>query len=85
VVRDKVEAFPARLKETRQARGLTRDQLAVAAGTSSASIAKLEVGERAPSLALAWKLAKALGVTVDELCQPAGERPAGKKPRKGKG
>jgi XRE family transcriptional regulator, regulator of sulfur utilization len=82
VPRDKVEAFPARLKEVREDRGWNRDRLAVAAGTSSHSIAKLEQGERAPSLALGWKLAQALECSLDELCREKGEP---KKPRKRKG
>ena len=50
---------------------MSRDQLAVSAGTSSHSVAKLEQGMRAQSLELAWRLAKALGCTLDDLIQPA--------------
>lgn len=69
--RNLIETFPARMRELRESRGLTRDQLAVAAATSSHSIAKLEQGVRAPSLELAWRVAKALKCSLDDLVKPA--------------
>ena len=69
--RNTIETFPARLRELREAKGWTRDHLAVSAGTSSHSVSKLEQGVRAPSLELAWRLAQALGCTLDDLVKPA--------------
>jgi transcriptional regulator with XRE-family HTH domain len=70
MARNSIATFPARMRELRQQKSLSRDQLAVAAGTSSHSIAKLEQGIRSPSLELAWRVAKALGCALDELVQP---------------
>ncbi len=69
--RNAIATFPARLLELRTEAGLSRDQLAVAAGTSSHSISKLEQGHRAPSLELAWRIAQALRCSLDELVKPA--------------
>jgi transcriptional regulator with XRE-family HTH domain len=69
--RNLIESFPARMRELRESKGLTRDELAVAANTSSHSIAKLEQGVRAPSLELAWRVAKALRCSLDDLVKPA--------------
>jgi len=68
--RNDVPDFPARLKELRQQADLSQEALARLAGTTASSVAKLERGERAPSLDLAGRLADALGVTVDELRRP---------------
>jgi transcriptional regulator with XRE-family HTH domain len=86
--RNTIETFPARLRELREAKGLSRDQLAVNAGTSSQSIAKLEQGTRSPSLELAWRVAQALGCTLDDLVKPPTSREVGQpvprgRPRKG--
>jgi transcriptional regulator with XRE-family HTH domain len=70
VARNSIDTFPARLRELREAAGLSRDQLAVAAGTSSHSVTKMEQAKRSPSLELAWRLAQALGCTLDALVQP---------------
>ena len=77
--RGKIETFPARLKQLREAKGMSREQVAVEAGTSYHSITKLEQGVRAPSLELAWRVAQALGCSLDDLVQPADEEPATKK------
>lgn len=75
--RDTVPVFPGRLKELREAKGLTRDQLAVAAGVSSHTVAKLEQGTRSPTLAAAWKIAQALGCSLDAMV--GSSKPARKK------
>jgi putative molybdopterin biosynthesis protein len=81
--RNSIETFPARLRELRALKGLSRDQLAVAAGTSSHSIAKLEQGMRAPSLELAWRIADALSCSLDALVKPpsSGTKADNKRPR----
>jgi transcriptional regulator with XRE-family HTH domain len=78
MARNTIDTFPARVKELRQLRGLSRDQLAVAAGTSSHSVAKLEQGTRAPSLELAWRLARALGCSLDDLVRPPSTAASGR-------
>jgi putative transcriptional regulator len=46
---------------------MTQEQLARAVGVTRQTIISMEGGEYNPSVALAIKLAKALGVTVEEL------------------
>jgi putative transcriptional regulator len=48
---------------------LTQEQLGVACGVTRQTIIALEAGKYAPSLELAFKLALALGVTLDEVFQ----------------
>lgn len=60
-------AFGERLAALRQARGLTQVQLADKIGSTQRAISRYEtIADRAPAPVLA-KLAKALGVTTDEL------------------
>jgi transcriptional regulator with XRE-family HTH domain len=54
--------FGPRLRELREAAGLTQEGLAQLAGMHKFGIAKLERGEREPSWATVKTLAKALGV-----------------------
>ena len=57
-----------RLKRLRKKKGLTLDQLARRVGCSGPYIHMLETGKKNnPSLATLRRLAKALGVTIDEL------------------
>jgi putative transcriptional regulator len=69
--RNTIPSLSSRIRELRESKGWTRDQLAIAAGTSSHSIAKLEQGVRAPSLELAWRVAQAFGCSLDDLVRPA--------------
>ena len=64
--------FARRLKEYRKARGMTQQELADRLGVSNKSVSRWETGGY-PDAALLGPLAKALGVTVDDLL---GERPA---------
>lgn len=81
--------FGERLRELRDALGMSREALATASGVPFGTIHGYEIGRRAPSLAATVKLAKALGVTCEAFagCDDIGgaeeEEPA-KKP-KGKG
>ena len=62
------EHFGPRLKEIRTAAGLTQTQLAVKVGSTQAYISGLESGKkREPSLALAIRIADALGVALGKL------------------
>lgn len=60
--------FAAALIRLREFRGLTQYALGKAAGLDGIAVARMERGERAPSLATAAKLADALGCSLDELC-----------------
>jgi transcriptional regulator with XRE-family HTH domain len=78
--------FGHRLRELREAAGMTQIQLAERSGMHRQGIAKLELGEREPTWATVQALAAALGVDCTAF-QDQGERPSGQKaaPNKGKG
>jgi transcriptional regulator with XRE-family HTH domain len=54
--------FAERLHQLRDAKSLSREQLAEASGLSRGVIRDYEQGKRKPTLESAFKLAKALGV-----------------------
>jgi transcriptional regulator with XRE-family HTH domain len=56
-----------RVRELRQGRGLTLEELAERSGVSRAMISKLERGEKNPTLVVAAKLAEGFGVTLSQL------------------
>jgi len=56
-----------RIKEKRQALGLTQEELADNLGTTPQHISAIEQDKRTPSLQLLVKLAEELGATVDYL------------------
>ncbi len=58
------------LRRYRKERGWTQEQLAERSGIPRPNISKYETGERDPRAETASKLARALGVTVDELLDP---------------
>ncbi len=58
-----------RIKELRQARGLTQEQLAKATEVRRETIVFLEQGKYNPSLLLAHRVAMALGTTIEDLFQ----------------
>lgn len=60
-------SIAANIQATRQAAGLTQEQLAEAVGVSRQTVAKWEYGETSPDLEHAAALADALGCTVDAL------------------
>ncbi|MBF2760720.1 MAG: helix-turn-helix transcriptional regulator [Ectothiorhodospiraceae bacterium AqS1] len=59
--------FPARLRETRNLRGLDQAKLSQLAGIPATSISHFESGSRKPSLDNLRKLADALRVSIDYL------------------
>jgi transcriptional regulator with XRE-family HTH domain len=59
--------FAARLATLREARGLTQQQLADAAGLHRTQINRLEMGHWQPRLPTLRKLAAALGVGIEQL------------------
>ena len=60
-------AVGPRLRELRRQRDTTLTQLAEATGISVSTLSRLESGTRRPTLELLLPLAKAHGVTLDEL------------------
>ena len=56
-----------RVKELRGAGGLRQEDLARRVGVSRQTIISIENGRYNPSLELAWKLSRALGVTIEGL------------------
>jgi putative molybdopterin biosynthesis protein len=69
-------AAAARLRSARQARGFSQYQLARMAGVSRQAVSALEAGLSDPSLRVALTLARALGMTVEELFGPAMPEPS---------
>ncbi len=61
----------ARIKELRQARGLSQERLADQAGCDRTYIGMLERKLGNPSLQVLAAIAEALGIPVDELCRKA--------------
>ena len=56
-----------RIREYRTKRNLTQEKLAELVGVRRETIIFLEQGKYNPSLRLAYNVARALGVTIDEL------------------
>ena len=57
-----------KVKELRMKLGLTQQQLADLVHVSSRTIISIEKGQYSPSLMLAYRMARAFVVTVEELC-----------------
>jgi putative transcriptional regulator len=55
------------MKELREQRHLTQEQLAQMVGVRRETILFLEKGKYNPSLQLAYNIAKVLGVTIEEV------------------
>lgn len=60
-------AVGPRLRALRRQRGTTLAELSAATGVSVSTLSRLESGERRPNLELLLPLAKAYGVTLDDL------------------
>jgi putative molybdopterin biosynthesis protein len=65
-----------RLRLARQVRGYSQQQLAGMAGVSRQALSAVESGHSDPSLRAALALARALGMTVEELFGPSDPAPA---------
>jgi putative transcriptional regulator len=68
------EALRNTLKVQRAMRDLTQAELAERAGVTRRSVNAIEAGRMVPSVLLGLKLARALGVTIDELFRLDGDR-----------
>lgn len=60
------------LKQLRNDKDLTQEELAEKAGVPLSSLRNYEQDHRTPDLAAAYRLAKALGVALEELGRAAG-------------
>ncbi len=58
-----------RLKRLREKRGWTQQVLAEKVGVSRVTVARIEIGNRKPSLELLYRLAKVLKVKVGDLLE----------------
>jgi transcriptional regulator with XRE-family HTH domain len=76
-----LKAFGARLKELRDATGLSQKALAEKAGLSQRNIANWELGLSEPILSGAAKLAEALGVAIEALLEEPASVPEVKRGR----
>ncbi len=56
-----------RVKELRTAAGLRQEDLARCVRVSRQTIISIESGRYSPSLELAWRLSRTLGVTIEDL------------------
>lgn len=56
-----------RLRELRQAAGLTQEEVADRVGVRRETVVHLEAGRYNPSLKLAWDIAQLLGVPIEQV------------------
>ena len=59
-----------RLRELRQERGITQEELAEALGVTRQTIIAIEKGKYDPSLRLAFKIARFFGKKIEEIFEP---------------
>lgn len=55
------------IKELRKEKKISQEQLALAVGTTRQTITSIEVGKYTASLALAYKIARYFGRTIEEV------------------
>ncbi|HWQ98739.1 MAG TPA: helix-turn-helix transcriptional regulator [Clostridia bacterium] len=56
-----------KIKELRKERKISQEQLAFAVGTTRQTITSIEVGKYMASLALAYKIARYFGLSIEEV------------------
>jgi putative transcriptional regulator len=61
------ETLNTKIKELRKERKISQEQLALAVGTTRQTITSIEVGKYTASLALAYKIARYFGLTIEEV------------------
>ena len=71
--RETADRLLNRLRVARAERDLSQSELARSAGVSRQTISSVETGQYCPSTLLAFRLARVLGVRVDELFWLEGE------------
>jgi len=65
---DFAQQLGRRMRRARIERGITQAELALSAGVGANYIPRLERGEMVPSVEAAWRIARALGMSLDALC-----------------
>ena len=63
-----------RLEELRKERGMRQEDLAQMLGVSRQTVISLEKGKYNPSLSLAFKLARAFGLAIEDIFDDSDER-----------
>jgi len=63
-----------RLRELREGKGLTQEELAKALGVTRQTIIAIEKGRYDPSLRLAFKIARFFGVKIEDVFLYEGDR-----------
>ena len=58
------------IRNKRKEKGISQEELAKRCGVSRQTINAIENDKYDPTLSLAFRLARELGLTVDELCMP---------------
>jgi transcriptional regulator with XRE-family HTH domain len=66
--------FPKRLRELREAAGVSQAELGRSLGISQQAVGHWEAGNRVPPLDVLVRLAEVLGVTVNDFLEPARKR-----------
>lgn len=59
--------FPKALQQCRRERRLTQDEIAEKIGITRQAYSAYELGKRKPDISRAYELAKAIGITLEEL------------------
>ena len=67
-----------RLEELRKQRAIRQEDLAQALGVSRQTVISLEKGKYNPSLALAFKLARYFGLSIEDIFDDSDEWPSAK-------
>jgi transcriptional regulator with XRE-family HTH domain len=70
---DLARRIAQRLRDERQARNLSLDDLSRASGVSRAALSQIETRKSSPSLSVMWKIAVGLGIPFAELLAREGE------------
>jgi transcriptional regulator with XRE-family HTH domain len=83
MAKKRTTGFATRLRELREAAGLTQVQLAERAGLHLHGLTKLEQGDRAPSWSTVLALAEALGVECTAFIKPTHSEQVA--PKRGRG
>ena len=68
--RERLRVLGANIRERRTASDLTLEDLANEAGLSVTYLGQTERGQRNPSVLVLWRVAEALGITLDQLVAP---------------
>ncbi|MFH2203100.1 MAG: helix-turn-helix transcriptional regulator [Elusimicrobiota bacterium] len=74
-----LETVARGIREWRDRRGLTIEQLAGASGVDAGYLSHITIGRKSPSLKTLEKIARGLGVAPEELFRGSGEKEGGRR------